>query len=79
MSYIIEITLFEPQKPPQWWVNLAKNSFGYNERDDILKKYHATVKRRDGMYLNSKIIIEFESEEYYTWFLLNIGSDDKFS
>ena len=63
---------------PTWWKNLVYNtngSYGISDRDIIMDTYHAKIVRDSNRIIQ---FIEFEKEEYYTWFLLNINSDPHF-
>ncbi len=63
---------------PVWWKNLVYNtngSYGISDRDIIMDTYHAKIVRDSNRIIQ---FIEFEKEEYYTWFLLNINSDPHF-
>lgn len=63
---------------PEWWQKFVYNTHytsGRSEREQILKKYNASVVRTASGNVD---YIEFKIEEYKTWFLLNIQIDENF-
>ena len=63
---------------PTWWQNLVKNTNGPSGRDRRiaqLLKYQGRITRTP----NDSIIIIFDDPVHYTWFLLQVHTDNMFT